>query len=110
MVEPEVILDSEMRKVVEAAIREVCAYKKWRLHEVSVRSNHVHVVATASDTSPNQVMGTFKAYGSRAMNTMKGHREHWWTRDGSKRRILNEESLHKAIAYVHGQDYHRTNA
>jgi hypothetical protein len=31
------------------------------------------------------------------------HREHWWTKDGSKRYLLAEDALQRAIAYVKDQ-------
>src|SRR5438270_9036440 len=38
------ILDARQRRSVEAAIRETCEFRKWYLHAVNVRSNHLHVV------------------------------------------------------------------
>src|SRR4029450_2548447 len=37
-----VILDSERRSGVEAALRRTCADREWYLHALNVRTNHVH--------------------------------------------------------------------
>src|SRR5215831_10552001 len=39
-----VTLNANQRPVVEAAIRETCAIRKWNLRTVNVRTNHVHAV------------------------------------------------------------------
>src|SRR6185369_4463955 len=41
-----VTLNAEQRENVESAIREVCDYRRWTLHAVNVRTNHVHVVTS----------------------------------------------------------------
>src|SRR5947208_10752548 len=44
-----VILDARRRTSVERAIRETCQFRKWHLHALSVRTNHVHVVVCRSE-------------------------------------------------------------
>src|SRR5437588_13000482 len=39
-------LDAKRRSSVERSIRETCTIRKWLLHTVSVRTNHVHVVVS----------------------------------------------------------------
>jgi hypothetical protein len=41
-----VTLDASQRKSIDAAIRETCVVRKWYLHAVNVRTNHVHVVVS----------------------------------------------------------------
>src|SRR5438552_16443471 len=41
-------LDGAQRNVVEMAIREVCEYRGYSLYAASVRTNHVHSVATST--------------------------------------------------------------
>ena len=93
-----------LRDAVEKTIREVCALKKWSVRALAVRSNHVHVLVQAGDISAGEVMRILKAYATRMLNQVKGRRNRWWTRGGSKRRIKTEESLHAAIGYVQNQD------
>src|SRR5437016_11356585 len=64
MNEPEVALTETQRQIVEATIRDHCRFRKWTLHAVNARSNHVHVVVSA-DIHPDQVMAQLKAWCSR---------------------------------------------
>ncbi len=106
MTEDAVILDVPVRHAADEAIRTVCQYKEWFVHALEVRSNHVHIVVSAGDVSPGEVMRALKAYATRAMNALcqTKPRRHWWTRDGSKRYLNTEQSLHAAIEYVLHQD------
>src|SRR5947208_1900361 len=38
------LLNKPQRETVQAAIREVCESRRYSLHAISVRTNHVHVV------------------------------------------------------------------
>src|SRR6267154_6875756 len=58
-----VILDARRRTSVERAIRETCKLRKWHLHALSVRTNHVHVVVCIGTLNPK-----------RALNRIKGQR------------------------------------
>jgi transposase IS200 family protein len=62
-----VILNSEQRQSVEEAIREVCSFRHWLLHAVSVRTNHVHAVVAIGSASPERALNDFKAYATRGM-------------------------------------------
>src|SRR5438128_11461758 len=46
--EPPYLLDPARRQVTLDAICDIARRKQWSLHAVHVRSNHVHVVLTAS--------------------------------------------------------------
>ncbi|MSO21534.1 MAG: hypothetical protein EXQ56_13985 [Acidobacteria bacterium] len=48
MTNSEFALNADQREIVLRAIQEVCAYRAWRLWAVHVRSDHVHVVVSAS--------------------------------------------------------------
>ncbi len=65
--EPAIVLNSEQRALVEATVRAHCEIRRWSLHAVNARSNHVHVVVTA-DAEPAKVMDQFKAWSSRRLN------------------------------------------
>ena len=39
-------LNAKQRQSVDSAIREVCAHRKWFLHALNVRTNHVHIVVS----------------------------------------------------------------
>jgi hypothetical protein len=53
---PPVTLNDRQRLLVQATIEAHCHHRQWKLHAVNVRSNHVHVVVTAS-MGPDSVLG-----------------------------------------------------
>jgi REP element-mobilizing transposase RayT len=108
MVESAVILTDEQRIIVEQTIRDHCRIRRWILHAVNVRTNHIHVLVTA-DRDPQEIMNQFKAWCSRklsdaaglvALVAKKAGRRHWFTEGGDKRLIDTEDYLEKAIRYV----------
>ena len=96
-----VYFNAARRKVIEQTIREVCSHRGSILHEVHVRTNHVHVVVTAQAT-PERVMNDLKSYATRRMVEAAvfpaGTRA--WTRHGSTRYLWNAKALHDACVYV----------
>src|SRR5688572_28029690 len=47
MADEAVCLNQPQRAIVEQTIRDHCTIRRWSLHAVNVRTNHVHVVAAA---------------------------------------------------------------
>ena len=69
----------------------------------AVMSNHVHlVVGVPGDPDPEKLLGDYKAWGTRRLNSEWGKRPNgtWWADGGSKRKLPREESVWSAIAYV----------
>ena len=106
MIEDVCVLDSEQRALVEKTISDHCTIRGWRLHAVSCRSNHVHVVVTA-ERKPEDVRDQFKAWCTRKLKELwrtRGSsepvREKWWTEKGSCRYIGDEDSLEAVALYV----------
>ena len=119
MKEPACFLEERQQELVEATIRDHCDIRKWQLHAVNARSNHVHVVVT-STREPDDVRDQFKAWCTRKLKEQQRAtitarrasegtdssnpaiviRENWWTEKGSQRYILDEESLEAVIIYV----------
>lgn len=110
MTDPIIVLTDAQRHVVETTIRQHCDFRRWTLHALNVRSNHVHVVVTA-DLVPEQVMRQFKAWGSRRLSEHAGlsprsasegknGQKRWWTEHGSTKWINDEQYLFNAIRYV----------
>ena len=99
--QPPVKLNSEMRKTVEAAIRETCEVRKWTLWAFNVRSNHIHTVVSAN-AKPDHIRSAFKANATRMLREAGYWREERtpWVRKGSKRWLWTEQDLINAIAYV----------
>jgi REP element-mobilizing transposase RayT len=97
-----IILDATQRACVEAAARETCAIRKWRLHAVNARTNHVHVVASIGNKKPETALNAFKANATRTMRIAGC----WncaaspWADKGSTRYLWNEKSVARAIDYV----------
>jgi REP element-mobilizing transposase RayT len=97
-----VTLNAHQRKTVEDALREVCAFRSWRLHAVNARTNHVHAVVSAGSAKPERVLNDFKSYATRRMKEQGCWRfEHSpWVDKGSKRHLWNERSVALAVDYV----------
>ena len=111
MHETESALDPVQRALVEKTVTDHCQHRGWYLHAVNCRTQHVHVVVTAPDRDPQDVLDQFKAWCTRRLKeqamatgdtrgTALPVRSKWWTEGGSKRRIFNEEGLAAAIQYV----------
>jgi REP element-mobilizing transposase RayT len=96
-----VVFDDKQRQIVEGAIKEVCKYKKFYLHAVNVRTNHVHAVVSAGIT-PEIVADIFKKYATRKLRGAnlleKGIRP--WSRGRSRKYLWKDEHVAAAIDYV----------
>ena len=97
-----VVLSDAMRSAVDRSIRGHAEHKGWRVHALNVRTNHVHLVCSAGEVSPEQVLRESKAWATRALREAglveDGARV--WTRHGSTRYMWDERSIAKAIEYV----------
>jgi len=89
-------------KSVDAAIRETCAIRKWHLHAVNVRANHVHAVVSIGLIKPERALTAFKANATRQMRQDNFWRHDYspWAEKGSTRYLWNERSVARAIDYV----------
>ncbi len=96
-----VLLDESRRAVVDQTIREVCRHRGWQLHELNVRTNHVHVVVTA-DVVPEKIMNDLKAYATRRMVEagVFPTETKAWTRHGSTRYLWTTDKVEEACRYV----------
>jgi len=97
-----VTLDPLQRQSVEAAIRETCTFRKWHLHAVNARTNHVHTVVSIGSVKPERALTAFKANSTRQMRQDACWRREFspWAEKGSKRHLWNERSVARAIDYV----------
>ena len=100
MKETPFLLPVSDRELVEATIRKHCEVRKWLLHAVNVRSNHIHVVVTAASYQPKTVASQFKSWCTRMMKEHHGNRERFWTEGASYRWINDESELATAIEYT----------
>jgi REP element-mobilizing transposase RayT len=96
------LLNEAQVSVVEQEIEKHCEKRFWKLWTKSARSNHVHVVVTATGYAGGKVRDQLKA------NATRGLRERWeafqdrpvWTELGDWECINSEEDLEAAIFYV----------
>jgi REP element-mobilizing transposase RayT len=95
------ILEAAERQSVQKAIRETCGVRKWHLHALNVRTNHVHTVVTAY-CKPELVLNAFKANATRQLrqDQLWPHPFSPWADKGSKILLWNERSVANAIDYV----------
>lgn len=96
------ILDARQRKSVERAIRETYEVRRWNLHTLNVRTNHVHVVVSIGSVRPERALTAFKANATRQLREDGYWRKDTtpWAEKGSKRCLWNERSVVQAIEYV----------
>ncbi len=108
MADSEVVLTVGQRALVEDTIRAHCQIRKWQLHAVNSRTNHIHVVVSA-DRNPEEVMSQLKAQCSRRLSDQAGltmqvaikvGRRRRFTEGGGNELIHDEEYLQNAIKYV----------
>ncbi len=57
------VLDQSARSTILESMRKSCAIKGWLLCAAHVRSTHVHLVVSSSET-PERVMAYLKHYAS----------------------------------------------
>ena len=95
------LLGAKERQSVEKAIRETCSIRRWNLHAVNVRTNHVHTVVTAN-RQPELVLSAFKGNATRVLreDQLWQYQFSPWADKGSKIRLWNDRSLANAIDYV----------
>jgi len=100
---PPVYLDVEKAKAVLVQFRETATYRSWTLHAVAIMANHFHIVMQVEDDpEPRKILAEFKAYASRTLNRLYGkpHSGTWWTTNGSKRKLSDDDALASATHYV----------
>jgi len=92
-------------RIIENAMEEVCTERQWILHEKSVLSNHVHVVVTAPDISPEPVMKLLKTRATMRLRKagFVDTDEKIWTQHGSTKYVFDEKGFQTVCEYVRNQ-------
>ncbi len=102
-----VVFTKRARAMVEAVIHEHCAIRKWHIHALAVRTNHVHLVVNAGETMPETVVTQLKQWGTRRLRE-KGVLDAArpvWSRHASTRQLFKDRELHQAVRYtLEGQE------
>jgi REP element-mobilizing transposase RayT len=105
---PPIRINLDQATALLGQFQETAAYRGWELLAVAIMANHVHlVVGVNAGPTPTKVLGDFKAYGSRALNARWGKpvSETWWTYDGSKRKLADEQAVIQAVGYLRDQEF-----
>jgi REP element-mobilizing transposase RayT len=94
-------MNQKMHSVVRSAIKEVCAFRGYRLFAQNVRSNHAHSVV-AGAAAPEKIMSSFKSYSTRKLRgtLLVANDQKIWSRHGSTIYLWRESQLDAAIDYV----------
>jgi REP element-mobilizing transposase RayT len=103
-------LAPHQRERVHKQVAETCEHKRWLLHAVNCRTNHVHIVLS-STAHPKIIREQLKAWCTRRLNEQQAdsgipeqeRRSKWWAERGSIRWIFREADLAAAIEYVLNQ-------
>lgn len=95
------ILNTEQRKCVEAAIKEVCDFRNYLLRALNVRTNHGHAVLSAA-VKPEKIVNDLKAYATRRLRAERlcTSSEKIWSRGASTRYLWKPRHVEGAIDYV----------
>ena len=96
------LLTQQQRSVLDAEIERFCGVRGWHLWARNVRTNHVHVVVTATGYAGSKVRDQLKANCTRVL------REGWpkfearpvWTVGGDWECVNTEEDLEQLVIYV----------
>ncbi len=94
-------LDESSRGVVTEAIKRECEHRGWRLLALNVRTNHVHIVVSASE-APERVVNVLKSWATRRM-VEAGVLERGvkaWSRHGRTRYLWDELAVEAACTYT----------
>jgi REP element-mobilizing transposase RayT len=107
MLWPPMTFDADVRAAIEAAVAEVCAFRKWILHACHARTNHVHIVLTAEATTA-KVLHDLKAMATRRVRELGliPPGRPLWAEHGSTVYLWHEEDVVAAGDYtVTGQGF-----
>ena len=97
-----ILLNEDLRKVVESEIEDHCERRDWKLWAVNARTNHVHVVVTASGVKPEKVRDQLKANSTRGIRQIDSRftERPVWTTKGDVQFVKTEDDLERVVLYV----------
>jgi REP element-mobilizing transposase RayT len=96
-----VILTAIQRRKVEVMCHEHSEHRRWELHAVNARTNHVHLAVTA-DKAPKSVRDQSKANATRVLRLEPEPltAEQIWTKGGDVEIIDSEKALEQVVKYI----------
>lgn len=94
-------MDADVRSAVREAINNVCEFRSYTLFAANVRTNHAHVVVSATG-KPEFIMNSFKSYSTRELRrrNLIGEDTKVWSRHGSTRYLWTDQHIETAVEYV----------
>jgi len=97
-----ILLNDEHRKVVRSEIEFHCNNRAWKLWVVNPRTNHVHVVVTASEYTGERVRDQLKANCTRGIRQIdiRFTDRPVWTTKGDVQFLKTTVDLERAIDYA----------
>lgn len=92
--QPVIVLNDLQRKIVEAAVKEVCEHRNYLLPAINFRTNHVHAVVSAQVKS-ERIIDAFKAYSTRKLReeNLVSKELTIWLRGKSRRYLWKRATL-----------------
>ncbi|MCA9084862.1 MAG: transposase [Planctomycetaceae bacterium] len=105
---PPVRIGGDHATALLAQFEETAGIRNWSLMAVSIMAQHVHiVVGVPGDPDPERLLNDFKRYGTQRLNrswsTPASGR--WWTRNGSKRKLKDDDAVLVGVKYTIDQEY-----
>jgi REP element-mobilizing transposase RayT len=99
--QPIIILTEAQRGIVEAAIRETCAFRSYICRAINVRTNHAHVVVSAA-IKPEKIVNDLKSYATRRLREQGefSAADKIWSRGASTRYLWKPKHVNAAVEYV----------
>ena len=101
-----VVLSPVQADAVLAQLHETARFRGRVVVAVAVLATHVHLVFGAPGLPDSaRMLADWKGYASRALSllTPEAVDSVWWAEKGSKRRLLDENSVNRATSYVRDQ-------
>jgi len=96
---PKVSLNAPQREIIEEAIIEESAGLNQKIHAITVRSNHIHLVTDCNFISAASAVSHYKNAARLAVES-NGFVGRLWTKGFSVRYCSDERQLNKVIQYV----------
>ena len=96
------LLSDVQQSAVEAEIERLAAFRGWQVWTKNTRTNHVHVVVTASGYDGGTVRDQLKANCTRVLRERSSQfvDRPVWTMGGDWQCINNDDELEQIIVYV----------
>jgi REP element-mobilizing transposase RayT len=99
--ESPVLLKVAHRESVVTVVRRHAELRRWRIHALSVRSNHVHI-AIEADAAPDRILAQLKANASRVLRSgdCPLANTRIWTKGGYTEFVYTENDLEVVVTYI----------